>query len=203
MADMRINRVPGEYAAPDYSSKRAQNNQNTSFADLLKSVGSASGAEQDRGTIPQRTSADGAPVPSAHVYMRDASGWLGKVSVPDFTPSAPQTAVVLEKLEGESNEDWQRRCIAFETSRRWQTNSRAWKAESAGMDFVDGIAYCDEKAVQWVTDLMESEPAMFREWLDQEKWHIEESGLDNAILPNGFTEEDMSRWMEKDVLEYL
>jgi len=32
---------------------------------------------------------------------------------------------------------------------------------------------------------------------------LEEDDLDNAIVPEGFTQEDFSRWMEKDVLEYL
>ena len=86
---------------------------------------------------------------------------------------------------------------------RWQIDSRAWRSESAGMDVCDCVLYCDEKALGWVTNLIENQPAMFRAWLEQEKWHIRESGLDNAILPQGFTGKDMNRWMEKDVLEYL
>jgi len=96
-----------------------------------------------------------------------------------------------------------RRQIEGETAQLWQASSRQWKAESADMGFVEGILYCDEKAVQWAEELMTSRPAMFRQWLAWEKEQMEESGLDNAILPEGFTEEDMNRWMEKDVLEYL
>lgn len=204
MADMSVNRVPGEYTAPDLSARRPQSKTNTSFADLLKNTVTASTADSDERTLPQRAPVSDDPSHAAHTYLRDASEWLGKVSMPSSASSASQTAaVVLEKLDGESDEDWQRRCIAFETSRRWQVSSREWRAESADMDFVDGMIYCDEKATQWVTDLMENEPAMFREWLDQERWHVEESGIDTAILPDGFTEEDMSRWLAKDVLEYL
>jgi len=96
-----------------------------------------------------------------------------------------------------------RRQIETETAQLWQASSRQWKAESAGMGFAEGILYCEEKAVQWTEELMTSHPAMFRQWLAWEKEQMEESGLDHAILPDGFTEEDMSRWMEKDVLEYL
>lgn len=110
------------------------------------------------------------------------------VSAQAATPLAPQ-----EK----------RRQIADETAQLWQDKSRQWKAESAGMGFTEGILYCEERAVQWTQELMTSHPAMFRQWLAWEKEQMEESGLDNAILPEGFTEEDMSRWMEKDVLEFL
>jgi len=108
----------------------------------------------------------------------------------------PQSATALAPQE-------KRRQIADETAQLWQTSSRQWKAESAGMGYAEGILYCEEKAVQWTEELMTSHPAMFRQWLAWEKEQMEESGLDNAILPDGFTEEDMSRWMAKDVLEYL
>ena len=200
MSDMRINRTQGECPATDVAAKRQQNRTGASFADLLKSVAPTVDADN---TQTQRTASD-SPVPAAHIYLRDTSGWLGKVSAPGLTPSSVQSsAIVLEKLEGETEAAWERRCISFEVARRWQVDSRAWKAESDGMDVFDGMLYCSEKATEWVTDLMENEPAMFREWLEQEQWHIRESGLDNAILPEGLTKDDMSRWMEKDVLEYL
>jgi len=97
----------------------------------------------------------------------------------------------------------QRRQIASDTAHLWQSCSRQWKAESAGMGFTEGILYCEEKAEQWVTELMREKPAMFRQWLAWEQETLEETGVDNAILPEGFTEADKSRWMEKDVLEYL
>jgi len=71
------------------------------------------------------------------------------------------------------------------------------------MGVVEGIRYQGQKATEWVTNLRDTAPAMFREWLGREAWHMEEDDLDNAIVPEGFTQEDFSRWMEKDVLEYL
>lgn len=97
----------------------------------------------------------------------------------------------------------QRRQIASDTAHLWQSCSRQWRAESAGMGFTESVLYCEEKAEQWVTELMREKPAMFRQWLAWEQETLEETGLDNAILPEGFTEADKSRWLAKDVLEYL
>ena len=117
--------------------------------------------------------------------------------------SARQVIGTPQRCSGESNEQWMKRLISYETANAWRVNSRQWKEESRDMGIVDSIRYQGQKATEWVTDLMENEPAMFREWLSREAWHMEEGDLDNAILPKGFTREDMARWMEKDVLEYL
>ncbi len=108
-----------------------------------------------------------------------------------------------QRSSGESDEHWMRRLISYETASAWRANSRQWKEESNDMGIAAGIRYQGQKATEWVTDLMENEPAMFREWLNREAWHLEEGDLDNAIVPKGFTQEDFNRWMEKDVLEYL
>ncbi|MBQ4347945.1 MAG: hypothetical protein IJC39_05815 [Firmicutes bacterium] len=111
--------------------------------------------------------------------------------------SAPQ------RSSGESDEHWMRRLISFETANAWRANSRQWREESRNMGIAESIRYQGQKATEWITDLMGKEPAMFREWLSREAWHMEEGEMENAILPKGFTRDDMTRWMEKDVLEYL
>ncbi|MBQ4347383.1 MAG: hypothetical protein IJC39_02930 [Firmicutes bacterium] len=109
-----------------------------------------------------------------------------------------------EKTTVSANDAAHKRIVLAEkTNALWQQNFARWQMESEHMEPVDGVIYCSEKAAEWAKELMEREPAMFRQWLSWEQKHIRDSGISSAVLPKGFTEEDMNRWMAKDVLEYL
>ena len=186
MSDMRLNRLFNKPVRTDVTTKKAQKKAETSAGGSTGQPGAKSSFEQ-----PMERRLD------TLMLSEQARATAQARSTKEIIGGAPQ------RSSGESDEHWMRRLISYETASAWRANSRQWQEESKGMGIVESVRYQGQKATEWVTGLMEREPAMFREWLNREAWHMEEGDLDNAILPKGFTKEDMARWMEKDVLEYL
>jgi len=139
-------------------------------------------------TVPAERTGAKQPVASASFAQLLAAKHM------EASPAAQKQGVEPEQL---------RKSISQQMDELWRSGLRQWRNESEGMAFPDAVAYQDEKAAAWVTELMHKRPALFREWLNQEQPHIRQDGLDAAIVPDGFTMEDYRRWMAKDVLEYL
>ena len=64
--------------------------------------------------------------------------------------------------------------------------------------------------MEWVTNLMNNEPAKFREWLEthvsisvEQGWLDKNGNFTVATVPKGFTVNEYHQWMSKDVLDYL
>lgn len=110
-----------------------------------------------------------------------------------------------KRMDGESDESFQLRQIKYEVSYSWKTNLNSWLDHIEGWRMGESQRYLDEKATEWVTDLMENKPAHFREWLEQSvKVNVEYAGgFDVAIVPKGFTMDDYNQWMSKGILECL
>jgi len=127
----------------------------------------------------------------------------GNQVIPDYQDSMSMP-VAPKRKEGESDEDFQRRKLSYDTSYSWKANLKQWLETSDGWGMGEMRRYLDEQSTAWVTDLMENSPAMFRTWLERSvKNNVDHGDYDVAIVPKGFTIADYNQWMSKGVLDYL
>ena len=116
-----------------------------------------------------------------------------------------------ERGEDERERAWKRRRIAYEVDSDWTANLKQWLIDVDGWRISRGQNYVNGKANVWSTDLMNGRPAQFRQWLSSPVRYAASTGWFNRAtgsfpintLPEGFTDEDLHRWLLLDVLDYL
>lgn len=106
------------------------------------------------------------------------------------------------RKEDELDETWQLRQIDHAVTASWTANLKQWMKTTQTWQPEEGQRYVNEQSTKWVTDLMQNQPAQFRQWLEKSKWMIEAGHIDNCVLPSGFTLSDCRQWMQKSVLAY-
>ena len=114
-----------------------------------------------------------------------------------FLPEAVQK-------EGESDEDFAQRKLSCDTWNAWTAQWIKVATAAEHMPMGESLRYQDEQHAAWAADLMENNPAMFREYLElMVKPNAENGNFDVAHVPAGFTLADYNEWMSKDVQDYL
>ena len=116
-----------------------------------------------------------------------------------------------ERGEDERERAWKRRQIAYEVDSDWTANLKQWLIDVDGWRISRSQNYVNGKANVWSTDLMNGRPAQFRQWLSSPVRYAASTGWFNRAtgsfpintLPEGFTDEDLHRWLLLDVLDYL
>ncbi len=118
--------------------------------------------------------------------------------------------LVAKQMAGESDDAFMRRIISYDTSNAWHDHLLKTLTATTGMPMGEALRYQNEKGVEWVTDLMKNEPAMFRDWLEssvtsdvRNGWYDADGNFTVATVPKGFTVADYHEWMSKGVLDYL
>ena len=116
-----------------------------------------------------------------------------------------------ERGEDERSRAWKRRQIAYEVDSDWTVNLKQWLLDVDGWRISRSRDYVNGKANVWSTDLMNGRPAQFRQWLSSPVRYAASTGWFNRAtgsfpintLPEGFTDDDLRRWLLRDVLDYL
>ena len=116
-----------------------------------------------------------------------------------------------QQQEGELEQSWKRRRIAYEVEHSWTGNLKNWLSHVDGWTLDEGQSYVNRQVNVWATDLMENQRPQFRQWLTSPLRYAASRGWFNGVtgsfpietLPDGFTEEDFRRWVRWDVLDYL
>jgi len=131
----------------------------------------------------------------------------GTLTEEERLPDAIESAVFLPEAvrrEGETDEEFALKKLSRDT---WNTWTAQWiKVATVAKDMPMGasLRYQNEQHAAWAEDLMNSDPAMFREYLDlMVKAQVDHGNFDVAHVPPGFTINDYHQWMSKDTLEYL
>lgn len=109
-----------------------------------------------------------------------------------------------KRKEGESDEDFMRRKIKWDADNAWAKQWLKVALVAENMTMGASLRYQNEQHAAWAKDLMNSDPAMFREYLElMVKPQVDHGNFAVAHVPPGFTINDYHQWMSKDTLEYL